>query len=96
MQRKHLLISKALYGLKSSSARFLECLSATLRKLGFRPSKADYDLWIKPVGDHYEYIACYVDIVIVFSKDPLAIIMTLKKSYVMKDVGKPQYYLGVM
>jgi hypothetical protein len=92
LQGKHLIISKALYGLKSSSARFHEHLSATLRKLGFRPSKADYDLWMKPVGDHYEYIARYVDDVIVFSKDPLSIITELKKTYVMKDVGKPQYY----
>jgi hypothetical protein len=35
-----------------------------------------------------------VDDVIVFSKDPMSIIQKLKKTYVMKDIGKPQYYLG--
>jgi hypothetical protein len=92
--KKRLVIYKALYGLKSSSARFHEHLSVTLRKLGFKPSKADPDLWIKDVGDHYEYIARYVDDVIVFSKDPMAIMNELKQTYIMKGEGKPQYYLG--
>ena len=58
------------------------------------PSKADPDLWYCLVEDHYEYIARYVDDVIVFSKDPLAIIKKLEETYIMKGVGKPQYYLG--
>ena len=91
---KRLLIDKALYGLKSSSARFHEHLSATLLSMGFKLSKSDYDLWLKPKGDHYEYIARYVDDVIVFSKDTMLIIEELKKTYIMKGVGKPQYYLG--
>ena len=69
-----------MYELKSSSARFHEHLSVTLRKLGFRPSKADADLWIKKVDHHYEYIARYVDDVIFFSKDPMAVIEDLRKS----------------
>ena len=89
-----LLIIKALYGLKSSAARFHEHLSVALRKLGFRPSKADPDFWIRDKGDHYDYIARYVDDVIVFSKDPMEVMTELKKTYTMKDVGKPQYYLG--
>ena len=62
--------------------------------MGFKPSKADYDLWIRPMDDHYEYIARYADDVIVFSKNPMLIIQELKKTYIMKGVGKPQYYLG--
>ena len=46
------------------------------------------------MDDHYEYIARYVDDVIVFSKDPMPIMEQLQKIYVMKGVGKPQYYLG--
>ena len=53
---KRLIIDKALYGLKSSSARFHEHLSVKLRKLEFIPSKADPDLWIKKLQDGtYEY-----------------------------------------
>ena len=94
LEGRRLIAVKAIYGLKSSSARFHEHLSIALQKMGFRPSKADPDLWIKRIDDHYEYIARYVDDVIVISKQPLDIINELKKSYTMKDVGTPQFYLG--
>src|SRR5687767_1105052 len=94
LQGKQLIIDKTLYGLKSSSARFHEHLSATLISMGYKPSKAEYDLWMKQIGDHYEYIACYVDDVIVFLQDPLLVIQDLKKIYVMNDIGKPRFYLG--
>lgn len=35
-----------------------------------------------------------MDDVIAFSKDPMKIMKELEKHYVMKGVGKPQYYLG--
>ena len=92
---KRLIIDKALYGLKSSSARFHEHLSVKLRKMGFRPSKADLDLWIEQLDDGtYEYVAKFVDDVIAFSRNPMEIMEELRKTYIMKGVGKPQYYLG--
>ena len=94
LEGKRLIIYKSLYGLKSSSARFHEHLSETLKQLGFRPSLAYNDLWMKECGDHYEYIARYVDDVIAFSKDPMTIMDKLKKIYIMKSVGTPEYYLG--
>ena len=42
----------------------------------------------------YDYIAQYVDDVMCFSKNPDEIIMYLEKSYTMKGVGYPQFYLG--
>ena len=47
--------------------------------MGYMPSKADPDLWLKEVGDHYEYAAHYVDDVISFSKDPMAVMKDLEK-----------------
>ena len=91
---KILIIYKALYGLKSSSARFHEHLSATLKKMGYKPTYSDFDLWMKDKGDHYEYITRYVDDVIIFSKDPMTVMQELKGTYTMKGVGKPMYYLG--
>ena len=55
--KKRLVIYKSLYGLKSSAARFHEHLSTKLKKIGFSPSKADPDLWMKDCGTHYKYIA---------------------------------------
>ncbi|MEM7375758.1 MAG: reverse transcriptase domain-containing protein, partial [Bacteroidota bacterium] len=75
LQGQKLIIDKGLYGLRSSAARFHEHLAARIRKLGFKPSKADADLYIREVkGSHYEMIATYVDDLLIFSKDPMALI----------------------
>ena len=94
LEGKILIIFKALYGLKSSATRFHEHLSVMLRKLGFQPSQADADLWYKDMGDHYEYLARYVDDILVWSKDPMKIMSELQKVYTLKGVGTPEYYLG--
>ena len=62
--------------------------------MGYMPSKADPDLWLKKVADHYEYVAHFVSDVISFAKDPMAVMKDLEKHYIMKGVGKPQYYLA--
>ncbi len=91
---KRMLIDKGLYGLQSSSARFYEHLSTTLRALGFLPSKADADFWYRDRGDHYAFLATYVDDILAFSKKPMETIVELQKHYVLKGVGVPEYYLG--
>ncbi len=89
-----LIIDKGLYGLRSSSARFHEHLSAKLRLMGYRPSHADSDFWMKDCSTHYEYIATYVDDILSFSKNPMAVISEIKQDYVLKGIGAPEYYLG--
>jgi Reverse transcriptase (RNA-dependent DNA polymerase) len=91
---KRLIITGILYGLKSSAARFHENLSEKLRALGNVPSKADADLWMRKVDDHWEYITTYVDDIISFSKDPMTVIKSLEASYILKGTGEPEYHLG--
>ena len=43
-----MVIRKALYGLKSSGAAFWAHLAETLYDIGFRSSKADHDVWLRP------------------------------------------------
>ena len=64
--------------------------------MGFTPSKADFDLWLKDCSTHYEYICCWVDDVIVCSKDPKALLdeFILRADYTLKGIGAPRYYLG--
>jgi hypothetical protein len=63
--------------------------------LGYIPSKANANFWMKHHKDgHYEYIANYVNTVISFSKDPMSVIKEIKKDYMPKKVGEPEYYLG--
>ena len=85
-------IDQSLYGLRFSAPRFHEHLSAKLRKMGLRPSKAGPDLWFRKHENHYEYFARFVDDVIAFSKDPIAIMKELERNYIVKGVGKPKYY----
>ena len=89
-----MLINKGLYELASSVVRFHDKLAATLRKMNFLPSKADNDLWMRRKEDHYEYIVTYVDDLLVFSKRPMDIIDTIRKTYDLKGVESPEYYLG--
>jgi hypothetical protein len=45
-------------------------------------------------SSHYEYLATYVDDILIWSKDPMAVIKSSEKTYMLKSVGIPEYYLG--
>ena len=91
---KLIIIFKSLYGLKSAAARFHEHLGMTLCKMGYGPSKGEPNLWMKDCNEHYEYIATYVDDLMIASKDPDEVIRIVKETYDLKGVGPPEYYLG--
>jgi len=91
-----LIIQKALYGLKSSGLRWWERFSKVLIEMGFVPSKAEDDLWMRDKGDHYEYIARYVDDLAIVSKNPASIVKDLTDtfSFKLKGTGPIDYHLG--
>jgi hypothetical protein len=91
---KNLIIDKFLYGLKTSAVRFHEHLSESLLKLGFEKTKHDPELWIVDKSSHYEYLATYVDDIFIWNKDPMAVIKSLVKTYMLKCLGISEYYLG--
>ena len=64
--------------------------------MGFSPSKAEDDIWMRHIDDHYEYIVQYVDDLCIISKDPAMIISLLKDKYnlKLKGSGLIEYYLG--
>jgi hypothetical protein len=41
-------------------------------------------------SSHYEYLAAYVDDILVWSKDSMAVIESLEKTYMLKGVGIPE------
>ena len=91
-----LVIVKALYGLRTSGARYHEKFAETLRDMGFTPSLADPDVWMRDAGTHWEYLAVYVDDLLAIMKDPDEFfkILTEKYKYKLKGVGPPKYHLG--
>ena len=91
-----LVISKALYGLKSSGKRWWERCSCILEELGFIPSLAEDDIWMRPQHDHYEYIARYVDDMAIASRNPKALTDSLENDFKLKlkSTGPISYHLG--
>ena len=91
-----LIISKALYGLRSSGLRWHERFSDTLRDMKFEISKADPDVWMRKNGDVWEYIAVYVDDLAIAAKSPKDICNDLITTYKykLKGVGGLSFHLG--
>jgi hypothetical protein len=83
-----------LYGLKTSAARFYKHLSQSILRLGYKKTKHDPDLWMVENSSHYEYLATYVDDILIWSKDPMKVITLQGKTYMLKIVVIPEYYLG--
>jgi len=95
------IITRALYGLKSSGAAWRNTLAGTLSDLGFSSTLADPDVWIRPAvktnGQHYyEYIFVYVDDLLVLSEKPNLIMQGVGQAYRLKEgsVTRPTTYLG--
>jgi hypothetical protein len=62
---KNLIINKSLYRLKTCAARFHEHLAESLPRLGSKKTKHDPDLWMIDKTSHYEYLATYVDAILI-------------------------------
>jgi hypothetical protein len=64
--------------------------------MGFAPSKAEPDIWMRKNGDIYEYIAVYVDDLAIAAKDPKAItdLLMEKHKFKLKGTGPISFHLG--
>ena len=96
-----MIIRKALYGLKSSGMASRSHLAETLHDIGFKPTKADPNIWIRPVvkpdgSEYYEYIMCYVDDILSVSLDAKSILHSLQGQFKLKGdkIEPPDMYLG--
>lgn len=92
-----LVIHKALYGLRSSGARWHDKFADCLRDLGFRQCKAEPDIWLRENQGIYEYIAVYVDDLAIAMKDPQLFVSALEKKYnfKLKGTGPIEVHLGM-
>jgi len=95
------IIIRALYGLKSSGARWRDHFASILKEIGFKSSKADPDVWMriakKPDGfTYWQYILCYVDDILVISHDPKDIMNKISAFVTFKEgsIQPPTSYLG--
>ena len=96
-----LIITKALYGLKSTGASFRAFMAEKLDEIGFKSSMGDPDVWMRPAAkpdgeEYYEYILVYVDDIISVSHKALEVMEEIKGTFKFKndDIKKPETYLG--
>ena len=85
-----MIVKMALYGLKSSGAAFRAKLAGVLHDIGYTPSKADPDVWIrlavKPDGsEYYEMVLCYVDDVLAISDMPMRTMDSIRSVLKLED-----------
>ena len=98
---KTAIISRALYGLRSSAASYRNHISDCMRHLGWVPCKADADVWMKaevrPDGmEYYAYALIYVDDILVIHHDGMKALKDINYYFTMKpsSMGDPDLYLG--
>jgi hypothetical protein len=94
------LVVRALYGLKSSGARWYDQMASTLREGGFVSCQGNPDVWMRPNvklnGDKYwEYVLCYVDDILCISHEPQVVMDFFASRYTLKkgSVKEPDAYL---
>ena len=100
-QGKIMKVTRALYGLKSAGASFRKFLGEHLVDMGFKPSYADPDVYMRSAittdgFEYYEYVLCYVDDVLCISKKPMLIIKGIQDKFKLKGdkAVVPADYLG--
>ena len=96
------IISRALYGMKSSGNAWRLHFANILDKvMGFTQCFADNDVWfkasLKPDGTkYYQYVCIYVDDILIVSHKPASIMSQIGEHFALKDgsVASPTMYLG--
>ena len=85
-----LVIYKALYGLKSSGLRWSQKIHDIMLDMGFSPSKADPCVWLRKAkcATKYEYVAIYVDDLLIACDCTPDFIHTLKKEAQPQNQGR--------
>ena len=85
-----LIIYRALYGLKSSGLRWSQRIHDIMLDMGFSPSKADPCVWLRKAkcATKYEYVAIYVDDLLIACYYASDFIHALKKKHNLKFKGE--------
>lgn len=72
-------------------------MGGAIKDKGFKPARADPDLWIKLSKDNrkYKYIATYVNDNIIVAEEPSKYLDIIKTKFPIRNIEElPEYYLG--
>jgi histone deacetylase 1/2 len=91
-------VLQALYGLKQAPRAWYDRLTQALILFGFQPSKCDPSLFVYNHKGVTLYVLVYVDdILLTGSSSSLlhSLISKLNSQFALKQMGKPDYFLGI-
>jgi hypothetical protein len=97
-----MIVTRALYGLRTSGASWRQMLSDTLTspEFGYRQSRGDPDVYLRRRTrpndqDYYEIVLVFVDDILCISHDPKGFMERIGKVYDLRgSVEEPKIYLG--
>ena len=76
-------------------------LSKTLQELGYKPTKADPDVWLRPAVkpdgfEYYDLVLCYMDNVLCMSHNAMRTMKGIQRSFKIKNnkIEETETYLG--
>jgi Reverse transcriptase (RNA-dependent DNA polymerase) len=75
------------YGEQMAGYNQHQGLADMLRAMGFIPSQTKADIWMKENNNLYEYIAVYIDDLLIAAKNPKEIVQTLEEHHKFKLKG---------
>jgi Reverse transcriptase (RNA-dependent DNA polymerase) len=92
-----LVISKDLYSLQSSGARWHDRFADCIIELGFFPYKAEQDISMRKKGSIYEYITVYIDDLTIAMNNPeeLTDILETMHNFKLKSTRTITFHLGM-
>ena len=91
-----MVLTKALYGLRSSSRAFRRHFADFLQSLGFRSAHYDRNIWMQMREDStgYDYICTHGDDFKIVARDPDHWLTQMSGVFLLKSTGPHSYYLG--
>ncbi|GJS53619.1 ribonuclease H-like domain-containing protein [Tanacetum coccineum] len=91
-------LNKSMYGLKQAPRQWNAKLTVALHENNFVQSKSDYSLFTKSFGEVFIALLVYVDDIIITENSLTKIEKVkqfLKTKFMIKDLGKLKYFLGI-
>ena len=91
-------LKKSIYGSKQSPRMWYHKFESYIQGLGLKRSQADHCVYNKQVGDHFLYVALYVDDMLLVGNNTNLIKEVkrqLSSKFDMKDLGSTHFMLGM-
>jgi len=91
-------LKKTIYGLKQGPKAWFEKISLTISGIDFHRCHSDHSVFIRCTKSGIIILTFYVDDILLTGSDSAELLETkkyLKRRFVIKDMGRPKYFLGI-